>query len=339
MKFVSWSMVCCLAVLSSACGSKSQQGDCQSLPPPVQKAMSDYRLAYAQAGTEGASPFRTRQTFSMNDAAARSGLDLTIFDAENLADTQAAQVQSMIDSGYDAIFISPVDTTTLATQIKAARQACIPVFLLDSDMDQSRVTAGTDYVTFVGQDPVQQGNMLANWLLTNVQGALTILELTGVDSAFATKGREQGFDGVMAGQPRASIVSRVAGNWRRPQARAAVQQAFASNLTINVVFAHNDAMGQGAVDALTDPANSGVLNGRVLGDSISLVSVDGTLEVVQQIAGGAYNATVDTQPDMGTAALAAWQEYLSGAEVPAWTPLPMTLIDATNATADETSAY
>jgi len=145
------------------------------LPPLEQK--ESYVVGFAQ--TESNNPWRIAQTTSMQEEAAARGHQLVYTDAAGSAAKQVADVRSMIAQGVDLIFLAPREEKPLAPVILEAKNAGIPVILLDRNVDQSLARAGEDYVTFIGSDFIEEGRRVGEWLAQATGGEANIIQLEG----------------------------------------------------------------------------------------------------------------------------------------------------------------
>src|SRR3712207_1332868 len=171
----------------------------QDLPKLEQK--DSYKVGFAQ--TESNNPWRIAETKSMQDIAEECGWELVYTDAAGSAAKQVADVDSMIAQGVDAIFLPPREEKPLIPAVMRAKQAGIPVFLIDRSVDPAVAEAGRDYVTFIGSDFVDQGRRAAEWLMQNFKGDKgVIIELEGTTGSSPANDRKKGFDEAIAGDDR-----------------------------------------------------------------------------------------------------------------------------------------
>ena len=236
--------------LVQGCGDKVvATTECTNGPKPVKK--SSYVAGYAQVGGEGTNAFRIAETNSMKSEAANRGIELRYKDDGGLDTQQVKDVQSFIDQKVDVIFLSPHSQDVLSPAVVAAAKACIPVFLIDRAVDETVAIPGKDYVAKLIQDMVAEGAAVAQWILDNKAGPLTILELEGTSGSTPAILRKQGFDDVMAANSRATIVASVDAQFTRTTGRQIANQYLTQHPDVNVIYAHNDEMGLGAMDAIT----------------------------------------------------------------------------------------
>ena len=161
-----WMLVMVAVVALAACGSTTDDAGgsgggggtaAGGLPKLAQK--DSYTVCFPQ--TEENNPWRLAQTASIKDEVSKRGWKLVYTNAAGSAAKQVADVQSCIAQKVDVIWLPPREEKPLATAVKQAKQAGIPVFLLDRNVDQSLAKAGEDYVAFIGSDFVEEGKRAA----------------------------------------------------------------------------------------------------------------------------------------------------------------------------------
>lgn len=279
----------------------------QGLPPLEQK--DQYTVGFAQ--TESNNPWRIAQTKSFQDTAASCNWNLVYTDAAGSAAKQVADVDSMIAQGVDAIFLPPREEQPLLPAVLRAKGAGIPVFLVDRSVDPNVAKAGVDYVTFMGSDFIEQGRRAAEWLIANSDGTEVIVELEGTTGSSPANDRKKGFDDAVAGQSGMTIVASQSGDFARDKGRQVMETLLQSHPDVTVVYAHNDEMAIGAIQALEAA-------GRKPGEDVTLVSIDGTRDALQAIIDGKLGVSVESAPFFGPVACDTMNAYAAGEDVPTW---------------------
>ena len=279
----------------------------QGLPPLEPK--DQYTVGFAQ--TESNNPWRIAQTKSFQDTAASCNWNLVYTDAAGSAAKQVADVDSMIAQGVDAIFLPPREEQPLLPAVLRAKGAGIPVFLVDRSVDPNVAKAGVDYVTFMGSDFIEQGRRAAEWLIANSDGTEVIVELEGTTGSSPANDRKKGFDDAVAGQSGMTIVASQSGDFARDKGRQVMETLLQSHPDVTVVYAHNDEMAIGAIQALEAA-------GRKPGEDVTLVSIDGTRDALQAIIDGKLGVSVESAPFFGPVACDTMKAYAAGEDVPTW---------------------
>ncbi len=274
------------------------------LPPLEQK--DTYVVGFAQ--TESNNPWRIAETTSMQDEAKARGDRLVYTDAAGSAAKQVADVRSMIAQGVDLIFLAPREEKPLAPVILEAKNAGIPVILLDRNVDPSLAQAGEDFVTFIGSNFVKQGQRVAEWLVEETGGEAKIIELEGTTGSSPANDRKKGFDDVIAQHPNMTILASQSGDFARDEGRQVMETLLQTHPDVNVVYAHNDEMAIGAISALEAA-------GRTPGEDVMVLSIDGGKEAVQLVVDGKINYIVESNPRFGPKAFDTMAAYASSEEI------------------------
>jgi galactofuranose transport system substrate-binding protein len=290
---------------------------CNVEPPNV-----DFESAtFGFAQTENNNPWRIAQTESMRNAAEENGVELLITDAQSNTPKQVSDIEDMIAQGVDLLFIPPREEEGLEPALKSAREAGVPVFLVDREAT-ARICE--DYVSFMGSNFIQQGERAAEWLAEGSGGEAKIAELQGTVGASVTVDRGEGFKAVIDENPGMEMVASQSGNFNRAEGQNVMEQILGGNPDLNAVYAHNDEMAIGAIQALKDA-------GRKPGEDVTVVSVDGTRDALQAIIDGDLGATVETNPRFGPLAFETARRFLAGESVPTKITVQDHLFEESNA--------
>jgi galactofuranose transport system substrate-binding protein len=290
---------------------------CNVEPPNV-----DFESAtFGFAQTENNNPWRIAQTESMRNAAEENGVELLITDAQSNTPKQVSDIEDMIAQGVDLLFIPPREEEGLEPALKSAREAGVPVFLVDREAT-ARICE--DYVSFMGSNFIQQGERAAEWLAEGSGGEAKIAELQGTVGASVTVDRGEGFKAVIDENPGMEMVASQSGNFNRAEGQNVMEQILGGNPDLNAVYAHNDEMAIGAIQALKDA-------GRKPGEDVTVVSVDGTRDALQAIIDGDLGATVETNPRFGPLAFETARRFLADESVPTKITVQDHLFEESNA--------
>jgi ribose transport system substrate-binding protein len=260
----------------------------------------------------------------MQDEAAKLGHQLVYTDAAGSSAKQASDVSSMIAQGVDAIFLPPREDKPLVPVILAARDAGIPVFLIDRDVDHTMAKPGQDYVTFIGSDFVNEGNRIAEWVVKNANGKSKIIELEGTTGSSPANDRKKGFDEIIAKHPEFKIVASQSGDFARDKGRQVAETLLQAHPEADIIYAHNDEMAIGAIAALEAA-------GKKPGKDVLIVSIDGEKDGVQAIVDGKIGAICGCSPLFGPKAFATMADYAAGKQIPPFIKNDDDFYDASNA--------
>lgn len=300
----------------------------QDLPPLAQK--DRYKVGFAQ--TESNNPWRIAQTKSFQDIAATCGWDLVITDAGGSAAKQVADVDSMIAQGIEVLFLPPREESPLIPAVMRAKAAGIPTFLVDRSVDKAVATAGKDYVSFLGSDFIEQGRRVAEWVIANHQGDGKIIELEGTTGSSPANDRKKGFDDAIAADSRFKILESRSGDFARDQGRKVMETLLQAHPDVNIVYAHNDEMAIGAIQALEAA-------GRKPGKDVLVVSIDGTRDALQAIIDGKMGVTVESSPFFGPLACETMKHYAAGKAIEPWVKVEDRILTKENAAEHIGEAY
>jgi ribose transport system substrate-binding protein len=298
---------------------------CNVEPPNV-----DFESAtFGFAQTENNNPWRIAQTESMRNAAEENGVELIVTDAQSNTPKQVSDIQDMVAQGVDVLFIPPREEQGLEPALQSAREVGVPVFLVDRE---ANAEICEDYIGFMGSNFIQQGERAAEWLVQATNGKAKIAELQGTVGASVTADRGEGFKSVIDENSGMEIIASQSGNFNRAEGQNVMEQILGGNPDLDAVYAHNDEMAIGAIQALKDA-------GRKPGEDVTVVSVDGTRDALQAIIDGDLGATVETNPRFGPLAFDTAKKFLSGEQVPTKITVQDHLFDKGNATQFIDSAY
>ena len=265
-------------------------------------------LGFSQIGAE--SEWRTANTTSVQTAAAEAGITLRFSDAQQKQENQIKALRSFIAQRVDVIAFSPVVETGWETVLREAKAANIPVILTDRAVEVSDETL---YLSLIGSDFVEEGRKAGRWLLENkkdVAGDIHIVELQGTVGSAPANDRKRGFQEIIAADPRFKIIRSQTGDFTRAKGKE-VMEAFlkAEGKKINVLYAHNDDMAIGAIQAIEEA-------GFKPGTDITIISIDGVKGAFEAMIAGKLNVTVECSPLLGPQLMAAVKDVMAGKQIP-----------------------
>jgi simple sugar transport system substrate-binding protein len=265
-------------------------------------------MGFSQVGAE--SEWRTANTRSIKDAAKHDGVTLRFADAQQRQENQVKAIRSFIAQRVDVIAFSPVVESGWETVLREAKAAKIPVILTDRAVNVSDPTL---YATFIGSDFVEEGRKAGRWLLERAAKtpgrSLNIVELQGTVGSAPAIDRKAGFEEVIKANPKLKMVRSQTGDFTRSKGKE-VMEAFlkAQGKAIDVLYAHNDDMAIGAIQAIEEA-------GLKPGVDIVVISIDGVKGAFQAMAAGKLNVTVECNPLLGLQLMAAARDVVAGKPV------------------------
>jgi ribose transport system substrate-binding protein len=271
----------------------------------ARKQADQYVVGFSQM--ESDNPYRIAETKSLRDEAAKRGIQLVVTDAQGQTAKQVSDVEDLIARRVDFLLLAPRTYDGLAPALQAAKAAKIPVILVDR---AAAGTPGQDYVTLLASNYVEQGRRAAEWLARQSGGKARIVELSGTSGASVAADRARGFREGLAKYPEMTIIASQTGDFSRAQGERVMRNvAQALGEQITAVFAHNDEMALGAVQALR---GAGLEPGR----AVTIVSVDGQRAALEAIERGEIGATVESNPRFGPLAFDAIDKFRKGQALP-----------------------
>jgi ribose transport system substrate-binding protein len=305
-----------VCVLLTACGASgsggggstaSNGGGCAS--PPKLTKKDHYKVGFSQNASNN--PWRLAETASIKDEAAKRGDTLVYTDAANSGDKQVSDVQSLIAQKVDVILLAPITEKALIPAVLQAKAACIPVILIDRDVDHTLASPNKDYVTFIGSDFVQQGKRVADWMIQATGGKAKIIELEGTTGASPAILRKKGFDDEIKSQSGMQILASQDGDFNRDTGRKVMATLLQAHPDVTAVYAHNDEMAIGAIAALKAA-------GKHPGKDVIVASIDGEKDALNAIINGEEGTTVQSSPFFGPISFQTIDQYAGGTRLEDW---------------------
>lgn len=265
-------------------------------------------LGFSQIGAESA--WRTANSASIKQAAKDAGIELKFADAQQKQENQIKALRAFIAQKVDVIALSPVVETGWGTVLREAKAAGIPVVLTDRLVKEADESL---WVSFMGSDFVEEGRRAGRWLLDKTKGKdeIRIVELQGTVGAAPALDRKKGFEEAIKADARLKIVRSQTADFSRAKGKE-VMEAFLkaeAGKKIHVLYAHNDDMALGAIQAIEEA-------GLKPGQDILVVSIDGVKAAFQAMVAGKLNVTVECSPLLGPPLMQAVKDLKAGKTLP-----------------------
>lgn len=297
-----------VALISTGC-EKTTPTTAGTPPKTGQAPAKQLTVGFAQIGAE--STWRTANTDSMKSEAAKRNIRLQFTDAQQKQENQIKALHTFIAQKVDVIVFSPVVTTGWEPVLREAKAAAIPVVVCDRAVDTKDDSL---YAAFIGFDCTEQGREAARWLINKSGGKAGIVELQGTPGAEPAIERGKGFAEILAGDPKASgmkILRSQTGDFTRAKGREVMEAFLKSPIgpEITAVFAHNDDMALGAIQAIEAA-------GKKPGTDILIVSVDAVHDAFEAMTQGKLNCTVECSPIIGPIVFDTVEKVARGETVP-----------------------
>lgn len=254
------------------------------------KPLDELVVGFAQVGAE--SGWRTANTKDIQAAFEEAGIELKFSDAQQKQENQIKAIRSYIQQQVDVIAFSPVVETGWDAVLNEAKAAGIPVVLTDRAVDSKDESL---YVSFLGSDFVEEGEKAGQWVLdeyADTTEPVQIIQLEGTTGAAPAIDRAEGFADVIAENPNLEVVASQTGDFTRAGGKQVTEALLKSNPDVDLIYAHNDDMGLGAIEAIEAA-------GLVPGEDIKIVTVDAVKDGMQALADGKINFIVECSPLLG----------------------------------------
>lgn len=277
------------------------------LLPAAAWAQKPIVLGFSQVGAE--SEWRTANTESIKSAAKEAGIELKFSDAQQKQENQIKAIRSFIAQKVDVIAFSPVVESGWETVLREAKAARIPVVLTDRAVNTKDTSL---YVSFMGSDFVEEGRKAGRWLVDKMKGTsgqVNIVELQGTVGSAPAIDRKKGFEEIIKADPKFKIIRSQTGDFTRAKGKE-VMEAFlkAEGKKINVLYAHNDDMAIGAIQAIEEA-------GMKPAKDITIISIDAVKGAFEAMIAGKLNVSVECSPLLGPQLMAAVKDIKAGKPV------------------------
>jgi ribose transport system substrate-binding protein len=244
-------------------------------------------------------PFRATETKSIEAQAKQLGVKLIERNANADVNAQNSQIEDMIAQGAKALVVAPENSDGLGPALAQAKAKKIPVLTIDRTVTG---TACGDFIAFIGSNFYGQAKIAADDLNGATGGTAHVAILTGTPGNNVTTDRTKGFQDEVKKYPNIKVVASQTGNFAQTDGQKVMEQLLQAHSDINAVFAENDEMALGAIQAIKSA-------GKTPGKDVKIVSIDGIQQVVQDVVAGQAVADIETNPRFGPLAFQALQDF------------------------------
>ncbi|QAV25684.1 ribose ABC transporter substrate-binding protein RbsB [Neobacillus thermocopriae] len=256
-------------------------------------------------------PFFVTLKEGAEKAAKEANVSLTVVDAQNDPAKQASDIEDLIQQGVDIILINPTDSSAVVSAIESANQANIPVITVDRSAD------GGEVVAHIASDNVAGGKMAGEFIIEALKDGGNIVELEGIPGSSAARERGEGFHQVIDKASNIKVVAKQAADFDRAKGLSVMENILQSQKDIKAVFAHNDEMALGALEALEAHGMKDVI----------VVGFDATDDAVKAVQEGKMAATIAQKPALiGENAVKTALKVVNGETVEKFIPVPLELV-------------
>lgn len=271
-----------------------------------EKIETNFVLGFVQLGSE--SGWRLGHTKSIQEACIKNGVELIYYNAEQDYDNQVKYLRSLIVNRVDVIIFSPIITTGWDNVLKEAKDANIPVIVVDRNLeleDPSLIT------TYIGSDFTKEGRYAGKFIketFKNTDKDIKIVELKGTEGSTPTIGRKIGLREIINLDDNISVVYSANGDFLQSKGYEIMSKVLKMGFEYDVIYSHNDSMTYGVIEALEEKGiNPGV--------DVTIVSVDGEQKAIELLKEGKINCIVECNPLIGEEIVELAKKIANGEEV------------------------
>lgn len=256
-------------------------------------------------------PFFVTLKEGAEKAAADAGAELIVVDAQDDTAKQISGIEDLIQKKVDVILINPTDSDAVVTAVESANDADIPVITVD------RSANGGTVVAHIASDNVKGGQMAGDFILKALGDKGNIVELQGIAGTSAARDRGEGFHKAVDGKDGVKVVASQPADFDRAKGLTVMENILQSNSDIQAVFAHNDEMALGALQAIEAAGKQGIV----------VVGFDATDDAVNAVNAGTMTATVAQKPEaIGQQAIETAVKVAEGSSVENAIPVDLELV-------------
>jgi simple sugar transport system substrate-binding protein len=268
-------------------------------------------VGFAQLGSE--SDWRVGSTVSILNSVEEAGFELQFVDANQQQENQIRALRDFITMGVDYIGFSPVVESGWDQVMQEIKEAGIPVIMLDRNIDMPN--REDYYVTWIGSNFVEEGEKAGQWLVDYLEDVgsadeeINIVELQGTVGSSPAIDRKTGFENIIGDHPNLTITQSQTGDFTTELGKTVMESFLKSGERIDVLYAHNDGMAIGAIQAIKEA-------GLVPGEDIIVIGVDAVKLAFEAILAGDMNVTVECTPLLGPQFVQAIKDIEAGKTLP-----------------------
>ncbi|GAA5346075.1 ribose-binding protein [Planifilum fimeticola] len=304
MKKVWFSLLTAVLVVGLIAGCSSQSG----LEQQEEKQDDSVTIGFSISTLNN--PFFVTLKEGAEKAAKDSGAELIVVDAQDDSAKQLSDVEDLIQKKVDILLINPTDSHAVSSAVESANQAGIPVITVDREAE------GGETVAHIASDNVSGGKMAGEYILEQLGGKGNIVELEGIPGTSAARDRGKGFHEAVDGKPGVKVVASQPADFNRAKGLNVMENILQSHKDIQAVFAHNDEMALGALEAIQGAKKE-----------ILVVGFDAIEDAVKAVEKGDMAATIAQKPEeMGRIAAEVAVKAAKGEKVDKFYPVELELI-------------
>ncbi|NMB12544.1 MAG: substrate-binding domain-containing protein [Firmicutes bacterium] len=241
---------------------------------------------------------------AVEQQAAEMGVELVTLDARNQVGKQMSDIEDMIVQGLDGVLLVPINVEALVPAVESLNAANIPVVTVD------RRIVGAPTLCHVGADNVDGGRTAGLFIAHLLKGEGRVIELTGTPGSSPAIDRGSGFNEVIAQFPNIKVIAQQTGQFTRAEGMTVMENLIQAHPEFDAVFAHNDDMIVGAIEAIK---GSGLKM-----DEVITVGFDAIEDALRAVKRQELDATIEQFPgDQAKTAFKILVDFVRTGEKPA----------------------
>ncbi|MDN6672332.1 MAG: substrate-binding domain-containing protein [Staphylococcus equorum] len=304
-KFLSIALAMVLAVFMVACSTEAPGSDEEA----VDGTDEDITIGFSVSTLNN--PYFVTLADGVEEAGEEAGADVVVVDAQDDPGKQVSDIEDLIQQGVDILLINPSDEAGLGAGVEAANAEDIPVITLERDIDSGEIES------YIASDGIQGGELAGEYIVEELENTGNVVEIQGITGVISTRERGEGFHNIVDEEENIEVVASQSASFDRTEGLTVMENIIQGNPEIEAVFAHNDEMALGAVEAVEAQGLEDVL----------IVGFDATDDAVEAVEEGRMAATVEQQPSlMAEVAVDAAIDFLNGEEIDDFIPVDVQLI-------------
>ena len=258
-------------------------------------------------------PFFVSLVEGAEKQASALGVKITVADAGDDAAKQTSDIEDLVASGISVLIVNPVDSDAVTGAVEFAKSKGVKVISVD------RAVNGTEIDCQIASDNVLGAELATQFIVDTLGEGAVVAELEGVTGASAAIDRSQGFHNIA--DAKLQVVARQTANFARAEGMSVMENMLQANPDIQAVFAANDEMALGAMEAISGA-----------GKNIMVVGFDATDDAIASIKAGQMAGTIAQQPALiGSTAVTNALKLINGETIEKSIPVEVTLITKENA--------
>ncbi|CAM4494591.1 ribose ABC transporter substrate-binding protein RbsB [Paenibacillus phoenicis] len=306
-----WPLTLALFLLLAACTTGNEGGTAGNAGNAAGKGDNGGKVKIGLSISTQNNPFFVTLKEGAEKAAQAAGAELIVVDAQDDTSKQISGIEDLIQQQVDVILINPTDSDAVVTAVESANNANIPVITVD------RAANGGTVVSHIASDNVAGGKMAGEFILEKLGGKGNIVELQGIAGTSAARDRGEGFHSAVDGKDGVKVVASQPADFDRAKGLTVMENILQSNSDVQAVFAHNDEMALGALQAIEAAGKKDII----------VVGFDATDDAVSAVNSGTMAATVAQKPELiGQKAIETAMKVAAGEQVESSIPVELELV-------------